>query len=227
MNTRFNLFAYGASLHRGSADYRGSAEYRGPVEYRDTDPIDIRFSSRDSRNVRATRDTSGTRDTRDTNPRIPRDIFSSLQEPFGDEINFLTNLLGINTIGRTITRQRVPPDVWGAFSAPVIVAPSAEILAANTEIVTASTLHVTQDRCSICQDSMQTAEICRRLTPCQHVFHKLCIDQWFLRSVHCPTCRHDIRNSTPPSPRLMTAPTPHEEVSGLTLGLDISGNIRH
>jgi hypothetical protein len=48
---------------------------------------------------------------------------------------------------------------------------------------------------------MRSPEICRRLRPCQHSFHRACIDEWFRRSVFCPSCRHDIRNPTP-SPRL-------------------------
>jgi hypothetical protein len=54
--------------------------------------------------------------------------------------------------------------------------------------------------CSICQDSIISTDSCRRLSPCSHVYHRSCIDQWFERSVHCPTCRHDIRISTPTTP---------------------------
>ena len=34
----------------------------------------------------------------------------------------------------------------------------------------------------------------RTLTHCGHRFHVLCIDNWFQRNVHCPLCRHDIRD---------------------------------
>jgi hypothetical protein len=53
-------------------------------------------------------------------------------------------------------------------------------------------------RCSICQDSIIPADVCRKLIPCGHTYHKNCIDQWFNRSVVCPTCRHDIRETILP-----------------------------
>jgi hypothetical protein len=37
---------------------------------------------------------------------------------------------------------------------------------------------------------------CRILNSCQHVYHRGCIDTWFERSVFCPSCRHDVRDST-------------------------------
>jgi hypothetical protein len=69
-------------------------------------------------------------------------------------------------------------------------------------------------------------EECRRLKPCQHVYHRTCIDQWFLRSVACPTCRHDIRIATPPSPRLMAAVPPVEptDLSGAAPGI-VEGSV--
>jgi hypothetical protein len=64
-----------------------------------------------------------------------------------------------------------------------------------------SGISLTQNICTVCQDAMHSPEVCRRLRPCQHSFHRGCIDEWFRRSVFCPSCRHDIRNPTP-SPRL-------------------------
>ena len=104
--------------------------------------------------------------------------------------------LGLGSLPRTQT-----PDIWASFNAPVVVAPTAEIIAAHTEIIDASTVPLTQNTCSVCQDVMLPTDICRRLRPCHHIYHKTCIDQWFLRSVYCPSCRHDIRNASP-SPRL-------------------------
>ena len=50
------------------------------------------------------------------------------------------------------------------------------------------------DNCAICQDRMRQGELVRKLTACDHSFHRVCIDNWLLRrSVRCPTCRHDVR----------------------------------
>ena len=68
-----------------------------------------------------------------------------------------------------------------------------------------------EEVCSICQDEMNSGELVRRLTVCNHEFHRSCIDNWLLnRSVRCPTCRFDIRetgraSSTVRSPLLAPA----------------------
>lgn len=176
MNTRFNLFAYGASLHRANSP----APAPTPVPV--AEPVITRPSAR----------------TRDAN-----------------SLNILLGLLGLGTdirlvpdLGLAPQGLRTPADIWASFNTPVVVAPSAEIISANTEIIDASNVVVdvsgtslTQNICTVCQDVMRSPEICRRLRPCQHSFHRACIDEWFRRSVFCPSCRHDIRNPTP-SPRL-------------------------
>lgn len=75
----------------------------------------------------------------------------------------------------------------------------------NQEIETASTVFRATSRqddiCTICQDDIENDQNVRRLTYCNHSFHQDCIDVWFRGNVHCPTCRHDIRqhdNSSPP-----------------------------
>ena len=47
--------------------------------------------------------------------------------------------------------------------------------------------------CAICQDTIRESDMIRRLSYCNHFFHKNCVDTWFQRNVHCPVCRHDIR----------------------------------
>jgi len=70
-----------------------------------------------------------------------------------------------------------------------------------------------EEVCSICQDEMHSGELVRRLTVCNHEFHRSCIDNWLLnRSVRCPTCRFDIRetgrvSTTVRSPLLVPATT--------------------
>lgn len=76
----------------------------------------------------------------------------------------------------------------------VIVSPSQEQIAAATVIqrVTAE-----NEMCPICQDSVEVGANVRHLTACGHRFHTGCIDTWFTRNVHCPVCRHDIRETDP------------------------------
>ena len=172
MNTRFNLYSYGASL----AGARGSS------------------APQPNTAARA--------------PSAEEDIIASMAS-----VNFLLSLLQPSTSSgaglpgfTTASRIRTGPDagVWAAFRSPVIVAPSQEVLAANTQLVTGSNLP-SNTVCSVCQDSILPADACRRLTVCQHVYHRTCIDQWFTRSVFCPSCRHDIRLA---SPRLQAAAPP-------------------
>ena len=171
LNTRFNLFSYGASLHRANRPQR--APQPAPVP---------------------------------------------TQREEDQAINIITTLLGLD---RNINIAGINPftglargaDIWS----PVLVVPTPEILGTNTELISGSTLPLTQNLCSVCQDVMGVTDECRRLRPCQHSFHKVCIDQWFVRSVFCPTCRHDIRNPTP-SPRIATLPTPPVPA------FDLSGN---
>jgi hypothetical protein len=98
----------------------------------------------------------------------------------------LVNLLNGLDVGRPplgVARGR------GAPMEDVVVNATAEqIEAASTrEIPEADTI------CSICQDAIATNEMGRNLNHCGHTFHIRCIDTWFSRNVHCPICRHDIR----------------------------------
>jgi len=72
------------------------------------------------------------------------------------------------------------------WSDPVIVRPTADQIDAATERVSAE-----DSTCAICQETIEDDAI--RLTHCRHEFHNHCITEWFTRSVHCPNCRHDVR----------------------------------
>jgi hypothetical protein len=52
------------------------------------------------------------------------------------------------------------------------------------------------DICAICQDDIEANQEFRSINHCNHYFHSDCIDTWFTSNVHCPTCRHDIRELT-------------------------------
>ena len=48
--------------------------------------------------------------------------------------------------------------------------------------------------CAVCQSTLEPADVVRFL-PCRHCFHTVCIDPWFERSVHCPSCRASVCSS--------------------------------
>lgn len=84
----------------------------------------------------------------------------------------------------------------------IIVNPTIEEIENATLLYTAS--RNLEDNCAICQDVIESGQEVRRLHHCSHSFHRDCIDTWFQENVHCPTCRHDIRetqtNTPPPVP---------------------------
>jgi hypothetical protein len=88
----------------------------------------------------------------------------------------------------------IPNTLPPGWNDPIVVRPTEE------QISQATTLGVTMhdDNCAICQEIMNGQV--RRITYCGHVFHPNCIAEWFTRSVHCPNCRHDIRETNPSTP---------------------------
>ena len=92
---------------------------------------------------------------------------------------------------------QIPSDIWTANPVGfenVVVGASAEVVAQTTDLIAGSTL-TEGSLCSICQDSIIPTDSARKLRACNHVYHQVCIDQWFERSVFCPTCRHDVREN--------------------------------
>jgi hypothetical protein len=45
--------------------------------------------------------------------------------------------------------------------------------------------------CVICQEEMHVNKITRKL-PCEHVYHKECIDIWLIKNPTCPICRRNV-----------------------------------
>jgi hypothetical protein len=113
------------------------------------------------------------------------------------ELNTLTSRLLLQLLSLphgplTRTTQRTNMD---AFLNPVIVRPTTQQITENTIIG-----NLASDEpytCAICQDSLLPEQQARKILSCGHWFHRGCIDPWFQRNVHCPVCRHDIRDPTP------------------------------
>ena len=197
LNTRFNLYAHGARLAQaqGQAHTSPTATGRAPIYTTTTTPPPM---------VRSVR--GGASDN---------EVLASA--------SFLLNMLNLGLEGesgftplRAGTFGAAGPGtggaggaggVWAAFRSPVIVAPSTAALALNTTILNASDVsnNLVGVVCTICQDTVVPTDLCRRLNACQHVYHKGCIDEWFTRSVFCPSCRHDVREPRAASPMLQAA----------------------
>jgi hypothetical protein len=99
----------------------------------------------------------------------------------------------------------VPNTLPPGWNDPVIVHATPEQILAATET---STPQDDSGNCAICQETLTNPAT--RIRHCGHSFHTTCISEWFTRSVHCPNCRHDIREWTfdqpPPVPQPRSPP---------------------
>lgn len=78
---------------------------------------------------------------------------------------------------------------------PVVVRPTQEQIDAGTQLQQAGATDE-ENVCPVCQERYTEGQALRRITHCSHTFHKACIDEWLNQNVHCPVCRHDIRESS-------------------------------
>jgi hypothetical protein len=92
----------------------------------------------------------------------------------------------------------MPGGAMDAFLQPVVVRPTTEQIAENTTV--GNLVSDTEQSCAICQDVLQPEQEGRKLNACGHWFHKSCIDTWLEGNVHCPVCRHDIREPAEETP---------------------------
>lgn len=98
-------------------------------------------------------------------------------------LTLLSALLGL----RYPVQQTFPAE----FLNPVVVRPTQEQIDSATTVTTLEINSV--ENCAICQDTISAQSEQREITHCHHAFHRGCIDTWFQQNVHCPVCRHDIR----------------------------------
>jgi hypothetical protein len=130
-------------------------------------------------------------------PVSPAPAFTTMEPLNYDDLFTITNqsdrmpnmnLAILATLLQGIPRQHAN----NTFMEPVIVRPTAEQISAMTTLTTA----VADGTCAICQDEFSGASERRSLNFCHHTFHRGCIDTWFQTNVHCPVCRHDIRDTS-------------------------------
>lgn len=123
---------------------------------------------------------------------IEEDDMTGIQEA---EMNTLTSRLLLQLLALPPGSLTTRPATVNSFLTPVIVRPTEQQINQNTMV--GSIVSDTIQMCAICQDTLTPEQEARRLNVCDHWFHRGCIDPWFQRNVHCPVCRHDVRDSTP------------------------------
>ena len=169
LDTRFNLFRHGAALYAGSQQ----TPFTQSRQTTNVPPPTVPFSYVSPRATRNANDIAAA-----------NLLLGFLRMSTEDD---LSNYIQIpaRTTGVTAT-------AGNAWTDPIIVRPTAQAIAAGTEPVLGSSL-AENTGCAICQDTIIPTDPARRLVACGHVYHRGCIDEWFRRSVYCPSCRHDIR----------------------------------
>ena len=118
--------------------------------------------------------------------RTATSLFSELYDVHPPEESNLIQLLA----ALRVPTQVVMEPTLNQFTEPVVVHPTAEQIDRGTSI---DIMGAEGEQCAICQDAMSAGIEVRTLDACDHRFHINCIDTWFMRNVHCPICRHDIR----------------------------------
>jgi hypothetical protein len=123
--------------------------------------------------------------------RIEIPLTTGVSSSMNGVSNLISELLGMPEISmERFLNQRV------------IVAPSAADISRATRVERSDRVQL--EMCTICQDDIALGQEMRRINYCSHYFHKDCLDTWLRTNVHCPICRHDIRES---QPRAETATT--------------------
>lgn len=128
-----------------------------------------------------------------------------------------------NTLQQTLfdTLQRFIGETNNSFMQPVVVSPTREQIESATTVMQYSDLSNTiQEVCPIDLQSFRNDDEIMIINSCNHIFRRENLEQWFTRSVRCPVCRYDIRETTG-----TTGDTLLEEIATQTLTtMDISYN---
>lgn len=150
-----------------------------------------------ARRGREESDESEESEMHNSNTRRPRLNISSIFQ--NENLNFLRNFLihpPIGSIPSTAHRLSsvlgINPAALNNFLEPVPIVPTQDHIDMATILYIADAADA-EFNCTICQERFEPVQEIRRIEYCSHIFHHICIDQWFLSSVRCPLCRHDIR----------------------------------
>jgi hypothetical protein len=102
-------------------------------------------------------------------------------------MSFIGDLLGGSSSG-------LAGGLQSFLDQPVVVRPTPEQIDSHTTL--SRSYQQQDDNCAICQDPIEMGQMMRIIGHCTHRFHQECVDTWFQSHVTCPTCRHDIRESS-------------------------------
>jgi hypothetical protein len=126
-----------------------------------------------------------------TVPIVTAEVQGTLDTTMNNTMNLLTTAF-LGGLGGGLGSGIGSADLQDLL-APVPVFPTADQI---TQASILSSIEPPADvACAICQDHAPPSGTheWRILRSCTHRFHKQCIDVWFRQNVHCPVCRHDIR----------------------------------
>jgi hypothetical protein len=124
------------------------------------------------------------------------------QEEADDILSALLPLFGL---GVASSNRNLSPLLYGGDTAlinmfnmdmqDVAVVPTYHQIELGSTIVAPADVPAGEN-CAICQENHNTGEWLRLHS--RHYFHTGCIMPWFLRDVHCPVCRTDVRDIDTP-----------------------------
>jgi len=106
----------------------------------------------------------------------------------------IMSFLGELLVGSTVANPAFNVSLTNFLDDRVPVRPTEEQIQSATVLTTINPQP--NETCAICQDTMEDGQSVRIISHCIHRFHQECIDTWFQSHVTCPTCRHDIRESS-------------------------------
>ena len=206
---RFDLFSL------GSREYRGRVSPPVPPPPTSVPSVRLNSTLNDvSGNVNTVNSTFAAASPSSATTRIRQSPFTTLQYVLNlpdieEEENRLTSQLLT-----TLLRLPMNPILRGgqgmdAFLQPIVVRPTAAQIEANTTV--GNLVSDEEHACAICQDTLQSEQEGRKLNACGHWFHKHCIDTWLEGNVHCPVCRHDIREPIDATPESTSAESTESE----------------
>lgn len=187
MDTNFNVYNRGSLEYRNTLRERGEDDRRGAMRQQQPQPhpVDPRVQQTAPVNVAPLQ----RQETVPIDNSLLRINYADpLRLHFTRPLSFvnptpLTNLAVLQALFEEDSMEE-PDDV--------IVAPTQEQINFGTTVYAVSGNQ--NGVCAICQDGFVEGQNVRRITGCNHEFHRGCIDIWFQRNVHCPVCRYDVRD---------------------------------